>query len=116
MDEVLTSAMSEDHSGTTKQFKPCMVRFIGLNMEPQYVKVGKIEHFYSKAEVAIVEVLAPVKKGDRILIRGSTTNIQQQVESMEVEHKQVVDAQSGQRIGLKVAGRVRENDIVYKVP
>ena len=34
---------------------------------------------------------------------------------MEVEHKQIADAQPGQRVGLKVAGRVRENDIVYKV-
>ena len=92
-----------------------LVRFIDVKMEPEYTKVGRIEHFYSKAGVAVVEVLAPLKKGDKILIRGSTTNLSQEVESMEVEHKQVVDAQIGQRVGLKVAGRVRENDIVYKV-
>jgi putative protease len=84
-------------------------------MEPEYSKVGRIEHFYSKAGVAVVEVLAPIKKGDKVLIRGSTTDLQQDIESMEVEHKQVVDAQAGQRVGLKVAGRVRENDIIYKV-
>lgn len=87
-----------------------------LKMEPEYAKVGRIEHFYSKASVAVVEVLAPLRKGDKILIRGSTTNISQQVESMEIEHKQVLDAEAGQRVGLKVAGHVRENDIVYKVP
>ena len=84
-------------------------------MEPQYTKVGRIEHFYSKASVAVVEVLGPLRKGDKILIRGSTTNVSQEVDSMEIEHKQVADAQPGQRIGLKVAGHVRENDIVYKV-
>jgi translation elongation factor EF-1alpha len=84
-------------------------------MEPEYTKVGRIEHFYSKASVAVVEVLGPLRKGDKILIRGSTTNVSQEVESMEIEHEQVVEAQTGQRIGLKVAGRVRENDIVYKV-
>jgi selenocysteine-specific translation elongation factor len=84
-------------------------------MEPEYTKVGKIDHFYSKASVAVVEVSAPIKNGDKILIRGGTTNLSQVVESMEVEHKQVNEAQAGQRIGLKVAGRVRENDIVYKV-
>ena len=94
---------------------PKLVRFIDLIMEPEYTKAGRIEHFYSKASVAVVEVLAPLRKGDKILIRGSTTNLSQEVESMEVEHKQVVDAQIGQRVGLKVAGRVRENDIVYKV-
>jgi len=86
-----------------------------LNMEPGYTKVGRIDHFYSKASVAVVDLLAPLKKGDNILIRGSTTNIQQTVDSMEVEHKQVGDAQAGQKVGLKVAGHVRENDIVYKV-
>jgi len=84
-------------------------------MEPEYAKVGRIEHFYSKASVAVVEVTALLKTGDKILIRGSTTNLTQTVESMEVEHQQVKEAQAGQRVGLKVAGHVRENDIVYKV-
>ena len=84
-------------------------------METEYTKVGSIQHFYSKAGVAIVDVSSQIKKGDKILIRGSTTNLPQVVESMEVEHKQLIEAQAGQRIGLKVAGRVRENDIVYKV-
>jgi len=84
-------------------------------MEPQYTKVGRIEHFYSKASVAVVELSAPIKKGEKIVIRGGTTNLTQDVESMEVEHKQLNEAPAGQRIGLKVAGRVRENDLVYKV-
>lgn len=84
-------------------------------MEPEYAKVGRIEHFYSKASVAVVEVTSLLKTGDKILIRGNTTNLTQTVESMEVEHQQVKEAQAGQRVGLKVAGHVRENDIVYKV-
>jgi len=84
-------------------------------MEPEYTKVGRIEHFYSKAGVAVVEVSGPLKKGDKILIRGGTTNFTQVVESMEVEHEQLNEAKAGQRIGLKVADRVRENDMVYKV-
>ena len=84
-------------------------------MEAPYVKVGRIEHFYSKASVAVVEVTAPLKQGDKITIRGSTTNVEQTVDSMEIEHKQIPTAQPGQRVGMKVAGKVRENDIVYKV-
>jgi len=84
-------------------------------MQAPYSKVGRIEHFYSKASVAVVELSSPLKQGDKIMIRGSTTNVEQTVESMEMEHKQVASAQAGQRVGLKVAGRVRENDIVYRV-
>jgi translation elongation factor EF-Tu-like GTPase len=84
-------------------------------MEPQYEKVGRIAHFYTKPSVAVVELLAPINKGDKIVIRGSTTNIEQTVDSIEIEHKQIPNAQAGQSIGMKVSGRVRENDIVYKV-
>ena len=85
-------------------------------MQPEYTKVGLITHFYSKANVAIVDVLADIKKGDKITIRGSTTNISLAIESMEIEHGQVNEAHAGQKIGLKVPSRVRENDVVYKVP
>jgi putative protease len=84
-------------------------------MEAPYEKVGRITHFYSKANVAIIELSAPLNKGDKIVIRGSTTNIEQTVDSMEIEHKQIVNGKAGQNVGMKVAGRVRENDIVYKV-
>lgn len=84
-------------------------------MEAQYEKVGRITHFYSKANVAVLELTAPLSKGDKIVIRGSTTNIEQTVDSMEIEHKQVNTAQAGQSVGMKVADRVRENDIVYRV-
>jgi len=91
------------------------VIFTDPTMEASYTKVGRIEHFYSKASVAIVELSSPLKQGDKIVIRGSMTKVEQTVDSMEVEHKQILLAQAGQRVGLKVADRVRENDIVYKV-
>jgi len=84
-------------------------------MEPPYEKVGRIAHFYSKASVAVVELSAPLNKGDKIVIRGNTTNIEQTVDSMEIEHKQIANVKAGQSVGMKVAGHVRENDIVYKV-
>jgi putative protease len=84
-------------------------------MEPQYEKVGRITHFYSKPSVAVVELSAILNKGDKIVIKGSTTSIEQNVDSIEIEHKQIPSAQAGQSIGMKVLGRVRENDIVYKV-
>ena len=84
-------------------------------LEPQYEKVGLITHFYSKPSVAVIELSASLNKGDKIVIRGSTTNIEQNVDSMEIEHKQIPNAQAGQSIGMKVLGRVRENDVVYKV-
>lgn len=84
-------------------------------MESRYEKVGRITHFYPKANVAIVELNSALNNGDKVVIRGSTTNIEQTVSSMEVEHKQVDTARSGQLVGIQVAGRVRENDLVYRI-
>jgi len=84
-------------------------------MEAPYEKVGRITHYYSKASVAVVELTSQLNRGDKIVIRGSTTNIEQPVDSMEIEHKQITNAQAGQSVGMKVSGHVRENDIVYRV-
>jgi translation elongation factor EF-Tu-like GTPase len=77
-------------------------------------EVGRITHFYPKILVAIVELQLPLKVGDKITIMGPTTHLEQSVESMQVEHKAITSAGLGQSIGLKVAGRVREADTVYK--
>jgi putative protease len=77
-------------------------------------EVGKVSHFFSKINVAVVEVEDSISIGDRIFIKGPTTNIEQTVDSMEIEHEKIKQATAGQSVGMKVKGRVRESDIVYK--
>jgi len=83
--------------------------------EEKLVEVGRVTHFYPKISVAIVELKASLNIGDKILIKGATTNFEQTVESMQIEHKNIERAEAGQIIGLKVKERVRENDKVYKI-
>ncbi|MEM3698051.1 MAG: translation elongation factor-like protein [Candidatus Bathyarchaeia archaeon] len=82
--------------------------------EENLIEVGRITHFFSKISVAVVELKAPLAVGDTVLIKGPTTDFEQVVESMQIEHKNVQRAEAGQSIGLKVAQRVREKDVVYK--
>ena len=77
-------------------------------------EIGVISHFYSKIEVAVINLTAPLKVGDTIVIKGSTTDLEQTVDSMQVEHKDIESAESGNSVGLKVKGKVREGDKVYK--
>lgn len=77
-------------------------------------EVGRVTHFYPKISVAILELKAPLGVGEKINIVGKTTHLEQVVDSMQMEHKEVKSAKSGQSIGLKVVGRVREMDMVYK--
>ena len=77
--------------------------------------MGKISHYFTKIGVGVIELSDELKVGDRISIEGATTNIQQTVDSMQIEHQNVQSAGSGQSIGLKVVQRAREGDLVYKL-
>jgi putative protease len=77
-------------------------------------EVGKVAHFFSKISVAVIDLNAPISVGDKIRIMGPTTDFEQTIESMQIEHENVKTAEAGQSIGLKVKEYVREKDIVYK--
>ncbi|MBI2005233.1 MAG: translation elongation factor-like protein [Candidatus Aenigmarchaeota archaeon] len=77
--------------------------------------VGKITHYYNKIGVAIIELEDDLQYGDKISIEGTVTNIQQTVDSMQIEHDAVKNARKGDAVGLKVKDVVRPGDVVYKV-
>lgn len=84
--------------------------------EPNEQLVGKITHYFGKIEVGIVEITKnSLSVGDMIHIKGSSTDFEQKVESMQIEHKQVEKAKKGEVIGLQVKEKVREGDEVYKI-
>ena len=79
-------------------------------------EIGKVTHYYTKVSVGIIEITnGSLKVGDKIRIKGATTDLTQDIESMQIEHEQVKEAKAGQSIGLKVKEHVREHDKVYKV-
>jgi hypothetical protein len=82
--------------------------------EENIVEVGRITHFFSKIDVAVVELTAPLVVGDSILVKGPSTDFEQTVESMQIEHKNIPRAEAGQSVGLKLTQRARERDTVYK--
>jgi translation initiation factor IF-2 len=83
--------------------------------EEELKEIGKVTHFFSKINVAVIELKATLSVGDRIRVQGPTTDFEQTVDSMQIEHENVKTAKAGQSIGLKVKERVREKDTVYKV-
>jgi len=83
--------------------------------EERLEEVGKVTHYFTKIDVAVVDLTAPLSVGDKIAIKGATTDLEQTVDSMQIEHENVTTAKAGQSIGLKVKERVRESDVVYKI-
>ncbi|HDH41474.1 MAG TPA: translation elongation factor-like protein [Candidatus Altiarchaeales archaeon] len=79
-------------------------------------KVGEVFTYFAKPCVAGIKVTDGfLEIGDKILIRGHTTNFEQVIESMQIEHKPIQRAEAGQSIGIKVRERVRPHDVVYKI-
>jgi translation initiation factor IF-2 len=79
-------------------------------------QIGKVFSFFSKIGVAALEITDDsMALGDKIHFRGSTTDFEQEVDSMQIEGKEVQEVKSGKSVGIKVKDRVRPGDLVYKV-
>ncbi len=77
--------------------------------------VGKVSDFFAHVVVAGVDMTGSLKVGDKIHIKGHTTDIEMDLTSMQIENKDVKAAKKGQSVGIKVPERVRPGDIIYKV-
>ena len=82
----------------------------------QEIEIGKITHFFSKPGVAAFTIEnGELKVGDKIHIKGHTTDIEQIVDSIQVEHANISKAGKGESVGIRVKDKVREHDAVFKV-
>ena len=77
--------------------------------------VGKVSDYFAKVGVAAIELTGSLSVGDTIHIKGHTTDFEQKVDSMQIEHQNVEKANPGDSIGIKAKERVRQHDVVYKV-
>lgn len=77
-------------------------------------KIGEVTHFFDKISVAIIKLSAPLKVGDKIKIKGATTDFEEEVDSIQLDHEQLEEGEVGQEIGIKVKEKTREGDEVFK--
>ncbi len=83
--------------------------------KPLGTVVGRVSHYFTHISVAVIELTAPLRVGDRIRVQGATTNFEQPISSMQIEHAVVQEAGAGDSVGLKVRDRVRQGDTVYRL-
>ena len=74
--------------------------------------IGKITHYFDKISVAIIELSGVLKVGDRVHVKGSSTDFEQDISSIQIEHEDMKKAKKGDAIGIKVDEKVREGDEV----
>jgi len=79
-------------------------------------EIGKISHYFTNLGVAVIEVTnGELKNGDKIHIKGSTSDFEQTVDSLQIDRQEVEVVKKGESAGLKVVEHAREGDLVYLV-
>jgi len=76
--------------------------------------IGQISHYFGHLSVAALSLSAPLAVGDRIHVVGHTTDLVQEVQSMQIDHAPVERAAPGDDVAIGVDGHVREHDLVYR--
>jgi putative protease len=76
-------------------------------------EVGRVSGFFSHVSVAAIKLSGKVKVGDKLHIKGNTTDFETKVISMQIDGKDVKEAKAGEHIGIKVPDKVRPNDTVF---
>lgn len=77
--------------------------------------IGKVTDFFARPVVAGIELTTVLKMGDKIRIKGHTTDLEFVVDSMQIDNVNVDQAKPGDLVGIKVSDRIRRGDIIYKV-
>ena len=77
--------------------------------------IGKVTHYFDHLGVAVVQLDSgtSLKKGDKVQFKGNSSDFTQEVESLQVDHKEVAATKAGDDFGLKVDQKVHEGDQVY---
>ncbi len=83
--------------------------------EEKLNEIGEVFTYFSQVGVAGIKVSGTLKVGDKIKIKGATTDFEMTVDSMQVEKQPVQEAKPGDSIGIKVPDKVRGGDKVYLV-
>ena len=78
-------------------------------------EVGTITHYYGKIGVAIVKLSDTLKVGDKIKVEGNKTEFEQEIDSIQMEHAPIQEAQKGSEVGIKMKEKADEGATVYKI-
>ena len=77
-------------------------------------EIGKITHYFGNISVGVIELTDTLKVGDKVKVMGAE-EVEQVIDSMQIDRQPVQEAGKGQAIGVKLAQKAHEGALVYKV-
>ena len=78
-------------------------------------RIGTVDHFFGNISVSMIKLSDGLKVGDRIRIKGNTSDFTQDISSMQIDRVPAQEAKAGDLISIKVEQKVRKDDAVYKI-
>ncbi len=79
------------------------------------ILAGTVSHYFAQPQVGAIKLETELRIGDLLRFRGRTTEFEQKVSSMQIDHEPVEEAGPGSEVGIQVLERVRKGDQVYKI-
>ncbi len=77
-------------------------------------RVGTVTHYFDHLNVAVLSLTDAIRLGDTLHFQGHSTDFNQEVTSLQIEHKPVDAAKPGEDVAIKVTQRVHPNDAILK--
>ena len=78
-------------------------------------EIGKVFRYFGNIGVAAIELSSDLKVGDKIRVKGATTDFETEVESIQMNNESLEEAHAGDKVGIKVPEKARPNDKVFSV-
>lgn len=86
----------------------------GKKKKAEEVLLGKVVHYFPHVNAAVVKIeQGTVSIGDRIKVRGHTTEFEQKVTSMQIEHKPVESASKGGEVAIQIKKKAKSGCQVF---
>ncbi|MCR4336138.1 MAG: U32 family peptidase [archaeon] len=85
----------------------------GSKQTQRKIMIGIVKKYYVNVGVAEVKLIENISIGRKIVFEGATTFLEQELTSMQINHKEIKEAKKDRLVGIKVSERVRENDKVF---
>jgi len=97
-----------------KAIKKALKKTVTILKEKENL-LGRVTHYFPHVQAAVIKLKMPMSVGDKIKVKGHTTDFKQVITSLQIDRVAVESAKKGQEIGFQVESRVRRGDKVTKI-
>ena len=78
-------------------------------------QIGKVIHWYDKANVAVLRLSDALSTGDTVKIVKGQDEFTEAIGSMEIDKKPVSSVKAGEEVAVKLSQKTKEGALIFKV-